>query len=169
MKRLLLALVLLLTACSLPPTATPPVPPPVEQAYGEALASLRVVIPSFESPNLVPREGELASYMLFHGGHNVIYSRSECENVRDVYGFAAVFGVFGHELGHVIDSSAILSGELTYVEAQLSADAWAGCALAIRGFDVAPFAALLAAEETENAAIRTDATEQGFKSCAEIW
>lgn len=75
-------------------------------------------------------ETEAVSYaaMYFYSdGHiTLAYNRRQFLVVIRRHGYDAAVGIFAHEVGHLVDRVAEQPG------GELSADAWAGCALAVR-------------------------------------
>jgi hypothetical protein len=69
-----------------------------------------------------------------NGSSRIEYSPAFLERIRELFGADARFGVLAHEFGHHID---VNSAAPTWIDpswdAELRADAWAGCALAKAG------------------------------------
>jgi hypothetical protein len=83
---------------------------------------------------------------VFSPGYSVIvYQRRFMNDVNARMGPEAAYGILAHEFGHHIDMSATPAWMSTSWSRELKADAWAGCALAIRGFGTAPLGRALQA------------------------
>jgi len=141
-----------------------------EQAFGDALQSLSLVCPECKTPQLLPSEAVDPACVFFIGPRiRVVYNRPELERIASRYGYPAIVGIFGHELGHLIDHHG---GKRTD---ELSADMWAGCTLGIAGLPVSPLGAYLDDEGTKVDGThpappkRKDAIADGAEACSQIW
>lgn len=92
----------------------------------------------------------------------VVLDQGQLEAISARYGFSAVVGIVAHEFGHVVAYQR--SGDLS----QPSADYWAGCALARRGYWPDAYVAYLSDEEGYDAA-RDEATRRGWAECRKKW
>ena len=96
------------------------------------------------------------------------YDRELIEQVICRYGYDAAVGVFAHEYGHLLD------GLRDEPQTELSADAWAGCAMAAMGGSTQGYNAFIASlpyggdhPPPDDRALATDA---GFNACNEaLW
>ncbi len=99
------------------------------------------------------------------------YDPDAIESLGREYGFAAQVGIFGHELGHIIDFHT-RPGLYSSHERELRADGWAGCAIAAAGLDAAPMIlaleyslAITESETHPGWERRTDAVRDGWLRC----
>ncbi len=90
------------------------------------------------------------------------------------FGFGAMVGVFGHELGHVIDFTYNPEPAHSHIR-ELRADAWAGCALAGAGISTQGLEQALehslAIYETETHPgweVRVEAVRWGWAACFDM-
>ena len=102
----------------------------------------------------------------------IIYNPDFLNQVNVQLGKDAVFGVFAHEIGHHMDLN---SGPAAWFDhswgRELRADAWAGCALARKGFGSQTTRLLLQliaqtpSHSHPDWSVRIVALEQGYQSC----
>lgn len=110
--------------------------------------------------------------MTFGGGQSLIAYRSGfMGQVHTVIGPEATFGIIAHEFGHHIDLNTTPPWMNDNWGRELRADAWAGCALARRGFGSEQLSralqAIAAYPSPSHPAwtLRIPAVEQGFRAC----
>jgi len=181
MKRLLvLVMSLWLIGCCSAVSLEPdhlPAPAPtgdVERAYDEAAQAMDLFCGGCKPRLIQTGATAVAAIVVLADDQRVyvLYNRQALQRMVDRYGYEAAVGVFAHELGHLQD--LLTDVELSGVEAELSADAWAGCALAITRGDIAPLQDYLLAEAKPSAVhsdpdVRAQAIEDGYATCSGIW
>jgi hypothetical protein len=160
-----LAIALAASACGLPPAAVPRAD--VELLALDAMAALSLICSSCSVAPLPTRKVEPAA-ILSIGGGRLAYNRPMLRRMAVQYGEDAVFAIFAHEIGHVID---LQRGDEPL---EASADMHAGCALAIAGREPDGFIELLEDENTPNdtypdTEIRIQAVVAGYLECSMLW
>ena len=154
MTRAALAWLALLLACGGPPCAPPDVAAlrSVEEAVGAAELALAPLAIACRHDDAAPTTWCRS------------YQGDELAEVFRRWGPAAVAGVAAHERGHsfgyVPEGLMML---LPYPE--LSADAWAGCALARLDLDPAPYLAVVRNLDAADYPDRARATAAGMEAC----
>ena len=132
-------------------------------AYADALAAVRVLVPSLQGPNRVDTlRTAYAMLVTMYGGENVMANHEWLALVADEYGYAAAVGVYAHELGHmpqVGDAMGVDSNT------QQGADAVAGCALAILGLPVDGYTQLMKDLMGDKSLPRVMAAEYAHTNC----
>jgi hypothetical protein len=107
-----------------------------------------------------------------HGASKISYSPSFVKSVQQTFGPAATLGIFAHVIGHHLEASGNRPAWMKETwEAELRADAWAGCAMAKA--DLKPSglqAVLLALSEHPSPrhpawSARRPVITEGFKAC----
>ena len=76
-----------------------------------------------------PTAGNVLTFALPNGAAKVVYNPLFLKSVETI-GDGAIFGIFAHETGHVVDGRLNVAWMPNSWGRELRADAWAGCALA---------------------------------------
>jgi hypothetical protein len=105
----------------------------VEAAYGEARRALARCCLALDVLLSAEDTSSIAFIAATPIGFVLGYDRAELLAISEIYGWPAVVGIFGHELGHAI--LQIRGADNT----QAAADEWAGCALRVAGYPVNPY------------------------------
>lgn len=168
MRHLLALILLALVSCGVPEARSPEAYDLVETAYTDAANAARVICPLCTAHPVQSAQINGGSVLVFGGQRYLGYSRDHLAEVGQLYGRDAVVGIFGHEWGHVIDSTYNLPLE------ESSADSRAGCILAIVGGDTEPLQRFLLAASGEGVTYATAIQrggdiDSGFESCEGIW
>jgi hypothetical protein len=117
-----------------------------------------------------PTAGNVLTFALPNGATKVVYSPQFLKSVEAI-GDGAIFGIFAHETGHVVDGRLNVAWMPNSWGRELRADAWAGCALARAALSEDQTAAALRAivqypSPTHPARnLRVPALDLGYQSC----
>ncbi len=141
----------------------------VERAYADASMAMQFFCKGrCEIPLMQSKHTPAAQVMLINGEPRIMmYNRDAMAGFIDEFGYAAVVGVFAHEIGHIVD---LADGD---TPEELSADAWAGCALGLMGESPEAYALLLAVHAPitdvhPDPAIRRTAAIDGHNMCVDL-
>src|SRR5208283_2912281 len=77
-----------------------------------------------------PTAGSVLTFVLPNGAAKIVYSPQFLKSVETTIGDGAIFGLFAHEIGHVVDGRLNVAWMPDSWGRESRADAWAGCALA---------------------------------------
>jgi hypothetical protein len=114
--------------------------------------------------------GNVLTFALPNGAAKVVYNPLFLKSVETI-GDGAIFGIFAHETGHVVDGRLNVAWMPDSWGRELRADAWAGCALAraVLSEDktIAALRAILRYPPPTHPArdLRVPALELGYRSC----
>ena len=118
-----------------------------------------------------PTAGNVLTAIAPDGTAKVVYNPQFLTSVDKAIGDGAIFGIFAHEVGHIIDGRSNVAWMPGSWDRELRADAWAGCALARATMpDDKTTAALRAILRYPSPAhparsLRVPALELGYHSC----
>ena len=118
-----------------------------------------------------PTAGNVATFISPNGAAKVVYNPQFLKSVDTTIGDGAIFGLFAHEVGHVIDGRLNVPWMPRSWDRELRADAWAGCALARAALPedktTAALRAILGYPPPAHPArnLRFPALELGYQSC----
>lgn len=104
-----------------------------------------------------------AEVSTFSDSAEVVFDDREMQTIRQRYGDEAVFGIFSHELGHVLNKRLGSMPDDSW-HRELIADRWAGCALAVARMSPEPLSLWL----TEYAAAGSKSHPPGVWRAAEV-
>jgi hypothetical protein len=106
------------------------------------------------------------------GVSKIAYSPSFASSIRSNFGPIATFAIFAHDLGHHLDASGTKAAWMKDAwDAELRADAWAGCAMAKADLSPSRLQAALLAMSTYPSPhhpawdVRRPAITEGFTRC----
>jgi hypothetical protein len=117
-----------------------------------------------------PTAGTVLTVVLPYGAVKVVYNPQFLKSVEAI-GDGAIFGLFAHETGHIVDGRLNVAWMPTSWGRELRADAWAGCALARAALSEDQTKAALRAilqypPPTHSAGdLRVPALDLGYESC----
>ena len=117
-----------------------------------------------------PTAGNVLTFALPNGAAKVVYNPLFLKSVETI-GDGAIFGIFAHETGHVVDGRLNVAWMPTSWGRELRADAWAGCALARAALSedqkTAALRAILQYPSPTHPArdLRVPALDLGYRSC----
>jgi hypothetical protein len=117
-----------------------------------------------------PTAGTVLTVVLPYGAAKVVYSPQFLKSVETI-GDGAIFGIFAHETGHVVDGRMNVAWMPNSWGRELRADAWAGCALARAALSedqtTAALRAILRYPSPTHPArnLRVPALDLGYRSC----
>ena len=77
-----------------------------------------------------PTAGTVLTSALPNGAAKIVYNPQFLKSIETSIGDGAIFGIFAHETGHVVDGRLNVAWMPASWGRELRADAWAGCALA---------------------------------------
>ncbi len=118
-----------------------------------------------------PTAGNVLTFVLPNGAAKIVYSPQFLKSVDTTIGDGAIFGLFAHEIGHVVDGRLNVAWMPNSWDRELRADAWAGCALARAALPEDKTKAALRAiiqypSPTHPArSLRVPALDLGYESC----
>lgn len=118
-----------------------------------------------------PTAGNVLTFVLPNGAAKIVYSPQFLKSVETTIGDGAIFGLFAHEIGHVVDGRLNVAWMPDSWGRELRADAWAGCALARAALpDDKAKAALRAIVQYPSPThparnLRVPALDLGYQSC----
>jgi hypothetical protein len=108
----------------------------------------------------------------WRGVSKMAYSPSFANSIRSNFGPIATFGIFAHGLGHHLDATGTKAAWMKDSwDAELRADAWAGCGMAKANLSPSRLQAVLLALSTYPSPhhpsweVRRAVITEGFKSC----
>jgi len=110
-----------------------------------------------------------------NGTTKISYNPDFLNNIRNMYGGGATFGIIAHEFGHHIDFHSTPQWMNNSWSRELKADAWAGCALARVGGNTQQIENALRAIAAYPSSShpgwrhRHQAIREGFISCSGNW
>jgi hypothetical protein len=117
-----------------------------------------------------PTAGSVLTFALPNGAAKVVYNPLFLKSVETI-GDGAIFGIFAHETGHVVDGRLNAAWMPNSWGRELRADAWAGCALARAALSeeqkTAALRAILRYPSPTHPArdLRVPALDLGYRSC----
>jgi len=117
-----------------------------------------------------PTAGNVLTFALPNGAAKVVYNPLFLKSVETI-GDGAIFGIFAHETGHVVDGRLNVAWMPNSWGRELRADAWAGCALARAALSeeqkTAALRAILRYPSPTHPArdLRVPALDLGYRSC----
>ena len=117
-----------------------------------------------------PTAGNILTFALPNGAAKVVYNPRFLKSVETI-GDGAIFGIFAHETGHVVDGRLNVAWMPNSWGSELRADAWAGCALARAALSedqkTAALRAILQYPSPTHPArdLRVPALDLGYRSC----
>ena len=118
-----------------------------------------------------PTAGNVLTFVFPNGAAKIVYKPQFLQSIEKSLGDGAVFGIFAHEVGHVVDGRGNVAWMPDSWDRELRADAWAGCALARAALPEDQAKAALRAivqypSPTHPARnLRVPALELGYQSC----
>lgn len=146
-RKLLAGVLLVLLGCTAPrvcsPTPADGLEALFERAAAEAHGALSLAIPLGPYEVVPSSKASLAAALIRSYSTTILYNRPAMVAHYEQHGYAAVVAIFAHEFGHVLDAHQgackVATATCTSAPVQcceLSADEWAGCALAYLGLPV---------------------------------
>ena len=118
-----------------------------------------------------PTAGTVETFIAPNGEAKVVYNPQFMKSIDTTIGDGAVFGLFAHEVAHVIDGRTSVAWMPGSWDRELRADAWAGCALGRAALPdektIAAVRAILRYPSPTHPArdMRLPALELGYHSC----
>ena len=118
-----------------------------------------------------PTAGTILTSALPNGAAKIVYNPQFLKSIDTAIGDGAIFGIFAHETGHVVDGRLNVAWMPNSWSRELRADAWAGCAIAraVLSEDktIAALRAILRYPPPTHPArdLRVPALELGYRSC----
>ncbi len=118
-----------------------------------------------------PTASNVLTFALPNGTAKLVYNPQFLKSIDTTIGDGAVFGIFAHETGHVIDGRLNVPWMPKSWDPELRADAWAGCALARAALPedrkIAALRAVLQYPSPTHPAVnlRVPALNLGYQSC----
>jgi hypothetical protein len=146
----------------------------IDRALADAIDALSIPALAFgvdlhrgKLPTL-ETENTLAAMRFDASGHiTLLYNRKWLASVIRRHGYDAAVGIFAHEIGHLLDFVANLP------TSELSADSWAGCAIAVRRGDLDGLVALVSSwPADDNHPIGTErakSIQEGYGMCVAMF
>lgn len=118
-----------------------------------------------------PTAGNLLTVTAQDGSAKIVYNPQFLKSIDSSIGNGAIFGLFAHEVGHVVDRRLNVTWMPGSWDHELRADAWAGCAIARAALPddrkTAALRAMLRYPPIGHQArdLRVPALELGYHSC----
>jgi hypothetical protein len=118
-----------------------------------------------------PTAGNVLTFVLPNGAAKVVYNPQFLKSIETTIGIDGIFGIFAHEIGHVVDGRLNVAWMPNSWAPELRADAWAGCALARTALSedqrTAALHAILRYPSPTHPArdLRIQALDLGYQSC----